>query len=258
MRSPTPLNELYAVALNVPAADGVFTYRITAGLGRAEPGRRVVVPLGRRTETGIVLGPGEAQGEVRDAIRLLDDAPLLSEEIVALARWAAAHYLAPLGPALKAALPPGMDVRDALVPRLTESGRALLEEGQLDLPGQELSVRRALRKVASGGRLARAAVADLSRRGLVALVREETRPRVASQLVETAQAVAGASSDAVRRAPRQAEILAWLLARAAAVPVEEVLAAFPRARPHLRALAERKLVQLDRVAAGPAAIAQAP
>jgi len=132
MRSPTPLNELYAVALNVPAADGVFTYRITAGLGPAEPGRRVVVPLGRRTETGIVLGPGEAQGEVRDAIRLLDDAPLLSEEIVALARWAAAHYLAPLGPALKAALPPGMDVRDALVPRLTESGRALLEAGARD------------------------------------------------------------------------------------------------------------------------------
>jgi len=257
-RSPIPLTELYAVALNVPAADGVFTYRITAGLGLAEAGRRVVVPLGRRTETGIVLGPGEAQGEVRDAIRLLDDAPLLSEEIVALARWAAAHYLAPLGPALKAALPPGMDVRDALVPRLTDAGRALLENGQLDLPGQEVSIRRALRKVSSGARLARAAVADLSRRGLVALVREETRPRVAPQLVETARAAPGASSDPVRRAPRQAEVLAWLLARAAAVPVEELLAAFPRARPHLRALVDRKLVKLDRVPAGPTAIADAP
>src|SRR6266404_2666258 len=178
-RSPSPLNELYAVALNVPAADGVFTYRITAGLGPAEPGRRVVVPLGRRTETGIVLGPGEAQGEVRDAIRLLDDAPLLNEEIVALARWAAAHYLAPLGPALKAALPPGMDVRDALVPRLTESGRALLEEGQLDLPGQEASLRRLVRKAASGAKLSRAGLADLSRRGLVTLAREEVRSRVA-------------------------------------------------------------------------------
>ena len=128
-RKTIPANELYAVALNVPAGDGVFTYRIAAELGAAEAGRRVVVPLGRRTETGIVLGPGAAQGEVRDAVRLLDDAPLLPADVVALARWAAGHYLSPLGPALKATLPPGMDIRDALVPHLTEAGRALLEAG---------------------------------------------------------------------------------------------------------------------------------
>jgi len=39
----------------------VFTYRIAPELGTAQAGRRVVVPLGRRTETGIVLGPGEAK-----------------------------------------------------------------------------------------------------------------------------------------------------------------------------------------------------
>src|ERR1700694_1523104 len=155
-RKTIPPNELYAVALNVPAGDGVFTYRIAPELGAAEPGRRVVVPLGRRTATRIVLGPGEPQGELRDAIRLLDDAPLLSGEIVALARWAANHYLAPLGPALKATLPPGMDIRDALVPRLTEAGRALLEIGQLALPGQEEALRAALRKAASGAKLGRA------------------------------------------------------------------------------------------------------
>ena len=92
----------------------------------AEAGRRVLVPLGRRTETGIVVGPAQPQEEVRDAIRLLDEAPLLTPEIVGLARWAAAHYLAPLGPALKAALPPGMDVRDVLIPRLTDAGRQAL------------------------------------------------------------------------------------------------------------------------------------
>ena len=246
------------MALNVPAGDGVFTYRIGPELGTAEPGRRVVVPLGRRTETGIVVGPGEPQGEVRDALRLLDEAPLLSGDIVALARWAAAHYLAPLGPALKATLPPGMDIRDALVPRLTEAGRALLETGQLDLLGQEEALHGALRKAASGAKLARAQLADLSRRGLVALSREEMRPRVAPQLVEMAQALPGASPEGLRRAPRQAEVLAWLLARGAAVPVEEVLAAFPRARPHLRALAERNLVTLDQVPAGPALLAEAP
>src|SRR6266446_6685170 len=255
-RKTIPANELYAVALNVPAGDGVFTYRIAPALGSAEAGRRVVVPLGRRTETGIVLGPGAAQGEVRDAVRLLDDAPLLPADIVALARWAAGHYLSPLGPALKATLPPGMDIRDALVPRLTDAGRALLEAGQLDLPGQEEAERRALRKVGSGAKLSRAQLAGLSRRGLVTLVREEVRPRVGPQLVETAQATPGAEPS--RRAPRQAEVLAWLLARRSAVPVEEVLAAFPNARSHLRALAARGLAKLDQVPAGPATLAHAP
>jgi primosomal protein N' (replication factor Y) len=242
----------------VPAADGIFTYRIAPELGAPEPGRRVLVPLGRRRETGIVVGPGEAQGEVRDAIRVLDESPLLTPEIVALARWAAAHYLAPLGPALKAALPPGLDVRDALVPRLTDAGRAMLEEGQLDLPGQEETVRRALRKVASGARLGRAQVAALLKRGLVTEIREEARPRVAQQLVETATAAEGASPDGLRRAPRQAEVLAWLLARGGPVPVEEVAAAFPRARPHLRALADRGMARLDLVPAGATRITEAP
>jgi primosomal protein N' (replication factor Y) len=242
----------------VPAGDGVFTYRIPAALGLAEPGRRVLVPLGRRTATGVIVGPGEPQAQLRDALRLLDDAPLLNAEIVELVRWAAAHYLSPLGPALKAALPPGLDVRDAAVPKLTEAGRALLEEGQLELPGQEGTLRRALRKAASGVKLSKARLQSLSRQGLVVLVREEEPARVTVPMVEMAQASEGASLEPLKRAAKQAEVLAWLLARGGAVPVEELLAAFPRARPHLRALAQRKLVVLSKVAAGAAALPEAP
>ena len=256
----------------MPAGDGVFTYRIPPELGEPAPGRRVVVPLGRRTETGVVLGPGEAvgPGELRSALRLLDEAPLLTAEVIALVRWAALHYLAPLGPALKAALPPGLDVRDALVPALTEAGRALL--GQLELPGQEQAnrramstedaVRRALRKAASGAKVSRAALESLARRGLLTLHRAEAPARISAPLVEMAQASDGASVEAVKRAPRQAEVLAWLLARGAPVPmpvpVEELLAAFPGARPQLRALVKRKLAAVSQVAAGAAQLPEAP
>jgi primosomal protein N' (replication factor Y) (superfamily II helicase) len=308
-------NDLYAVALNVPAGDGVFTYRIPAELGAVEPGRRVVVPLGRRTETGVVLGPGEPAGDVRAALRLLDEAPLLTAEVIALVRWAAAHYLAPLGPAVKAALPPGLDVRDALVSALTDAGRAML--GQLELPGSSAAtpaesggsiralsprtddaVRRTLRKAASGAKVSRPALESLARRGLVTLQRAEAPARVSAPLVEMAEAVPGASVDTVKRAPRQAELLAWLLARtttdgegaarsatggggdgregaarsatggvgdgregaapSAAVPVEELLAAFPGARPQLRALVRRKLALVSEVAAGAAQFPEAP
>jgi len=218
----------------------------------------VLVPLGNRQQTGVVLGPGEPQAQVRDAIRLLDDGPLLTEDVVALARWAAAHYLSPLGPALKAALPPGIEVRDRLVPRLTEAGHALLEGGQLDLPGQEEAERRVLRKAVSGASASRAVLSALERKGLVTLHREEERPRVAEQKVAMARAAAGASPEAVRKAPRQAELLAWLLARGGPVPVEELLAAFPKARPQLRALVQRSLASVDHVAAGPTALEDAP
>ncbi|HUJ25589.1 MAG TPA: hypothetical protein VLW85_06205, partial [Myxococcales bacterium] len=246
------------MALNVPAGDGVFTYRFDPSLGVAESGRRVVVPIGRRTTTGVVIGPADEPPRtgVRDAVRLLDDGPLLTAEIVALARWAAAHYLSPLGPALKAALPAGIDVRDALSPRLTDAGRALLEQGQLDLPGQQSAVRRALRRAAAGARLSRKALLSLQQEGLVALVREEQPARVAEPLVEVAAAVAGASPDSLRKAPRQAELLAWLLARGGPVtppvPVEELLVAFPKARPLLRALVKRRLATVERRPAGPA------
>src|SRR5260370_28178879 len=65
-----------------------------------------------------------------------------------------------------------------------------------------------------------------------------------------AQAGQEAAVEALRRAPRQAELLAWLLARGGPVPVEELLAAFRGARPQLRALVRRTLAALTKVAAG--------
>lgn len=217
-----------------------------------------MVPLGRRTGTGVVLGPGEPQEGVRDALRLLDDRPLLTDEIVALVRWAAAHYLAPLGPALKAALPPGIDVKDELTPQLTPAGRELLESGQLDLPGQPSALRGALRKAGSGARQSRKTLLALQQQGLVVLTRAEAPARVSAPLIEMAAATPAASTAPLKKAPRQAEILAWLLARGGPVPVEELLAAFPGARPQLRGLAARKLLSLSKAPAGAARLEDAP
>jgi len=248
------------VALPVPANGGVFTYRLREGA--IEPGRRVLVPLGRRTATGVVLGPaGSIRGELRDVLRVLDDEPLLPPDVLRLARWAAAHYLAPLGLAVRAALPPGIDLRQELSAVLTPEGEALLEgEQQTLLPaGREAATRtrQLLRAVREGRALRTAQLRALAKRGLVALSASEPRPRVQAPQVELAAAVPEARPPA--RSPRQAEVLAWLLARdPAGVPVEELLAAFPGARAHLRKLAARRLVSLRKEPAGAASIADAP
>ncbi|HKC59892.1 MAG TPA: primosomal protein N' [Myxococcales bacterium] len=248
------------MALPVPANGGVFTYRLREGA--IEPGRRVLVPLGRRTATGVVLGPaGSIRGELRDVLRVLDDEPLLPPDVLRLARWAAAHYLAPLGLAVRAALPPGIDLRQELSAVLTPEGEALLEgEQQTLLPaGREAATRtrQLLRAVREGRALRTAQLRALAKRGLVALSASEPRPRVQAPQVELAAAVPEARPPA--RSPRQAEVLAWLLARdPAGVPVEELLAAFPGARAHLRKLAARRLVSLRKEPAGAASIADAP
>ena len=73
------------MALPVPANGGVFTYRLAEGI--VEPGRRVLVPLGRRTATGVLLGPAaSARGELRDVLRVLDEEPLLPPDVLQLVR----------------------------------------------------------------------------------------------------------------------------------------------------------------------------
>ena len=234
--------------------DGLFTYRVPAALdAEALPGRRVQVPLGRRTATGVIVGPGAAHDDARDLLRLLDSGPLLPPDVLELVRWAAAHYVAPLGPAIKAALPPGIDERDEKIPALTLAGRALLEQGTLvDDPERE-----SLSAVAQGKKVAARTVARLEKRGLLAMVQGTgSRARISLKKVEVARAMPGAQ--APQRALKQAALLSWLLAREGQVPVDELLAAFPKARALLRALAQRGLVELGEQDAGPAHVEEAP
>jgi primosomal protein N' (replication factor Y) len=59
---------------------------------------------------------------------VLDPLPALPERVVALGRWVAGYYLAPVGETFRAMLPPAVELRVAREWTLTESGRARLEE----------------------------------------------------------------------------------------------------------------------------------
>ena len=92
------------------------------------------MPLGARTATGVVLGDTvSARGEVRSVLRVLDEGPLVPDDVVKLCRFAAAHYLAPLGLAIRAALPPGREIEEELSAILTEQGRHALDSAQTEL-----------------------------------------------------------------------------------------------------------------------------
>ncbi|MFL5393669.1 MAG: hypothetical protein ACJ79G_12595, partial [Myxococcales bacterium] len=202
------------VALPVRGKDGVFTYRLPQEL-RAQPGQRVVVPFGTRTAAGVVLSEASSwQGELRDVVRVLDEEPVLPEDVVKLCRFAAAHYLSPLGIAIRTALPPGAEIEEEISAILTEQGRQTLDSAQIELlPSARNAAQRTselLRAVADGKPVARIRLRALEKGGLVSLRRVPVSARPGPE-VEIASAVPGARPPA--KAPRQAEILEWLLAR---------------------------------------------
>lgn len=132
------------VALSVPQLK-TLTYRIGhENAGRLAPGLRVLVPLGKRKVTGYVVHPpGESPPpgvnpvSIKPVLEMIDDEPLLTQELMELTRWVADYYCCGWGEALKFALPSHKEKKTVERYRLSETGRleAAFEEGGLSLPG---------------------------------------------------------------------------------------------------------------------------
>jgi len=96
------------------------------------PGARVLIPLQKRTTTGLVL---EILGEnplpeVRDILTILDDQPILDLGLLKLAHWISQYYLASLGEVLATMLPPNSR---------RESKKTIILKGDQPLVADELS-----------------------------------------------------------------------------------------------------------------------
>ncbi len=102
------IDRLVSVAVPVPAL-GLLTYRVPADQRVPVRGARVVVPLGKRTLTGVVIGEAanfDRTFEIRDIREVLDEAAFVPSAVIALTEWVSSYYLAGPGAALAAALPP--------------------------------------------------------------------------------------------------------------------------------------------------------
>jgi primosomal protein N' (replication factor Y) len=133
---------LVHVAVPVPALD-LLTYRVPEGVTAPDIGARVVVPLGPRSITGIVVDRGVAAGieesQIKELRRVLDDGAFVPPDVIALARWTAEYYAAGPGEAITAVLPPKTrgDRADAhkvvRVAGITAAGLGAVAEGGREL-----------------------------------------------------------------------------------------------------------------------------
>ena len=81
--------------------------------GEAAPGKRAMVPLGKREVLGYIVAkhagpPADLEsGKIKTVRRVVDREPVFDEDNVVLARWMAAYYLCGPGEALAAMIPSG-------------------------------------------------------------------------------------------------------------------------------------------------------
>ena len=127
------------VALPVPL-DRTFTYAVKEDQLPLR-GARVVAPFRNEKLIGVVTAvdvAAPADVEIRFLEAVLDDEPLLSESLLALAEWMAQYYLAPLGEVLRGMLPLMAEVRRTVYYRITDLGRDVLARG-LDGDNSQIS-----------------------------------------------------------------------------------------------------------------------
>jgi primosomal protein N' (replication factor Y) len=166
---------LLEVAVALPLVD-VFTYRDTRRAVPLALGSQVVVPFGRRTVTGFVVGyrqsgAAEADRDVREILEVVGTDPALDESVLELCRWAAGYYLAPLGEVLSAALPSGERASASRRLSLTGEGKAAVADSNpsglaamaLDAGDRALLARLKKARTLSLAGIARASSAELQR-----------------------------------------------------------------------------------------------
>jgi primosomal protein N' (replication factor Y) len=243
------------VSLPVPL-DQAFTYSLPLTLQhRVKAGARVVVPFGTRKLTGVALSvhddpPGVA---MKDVFRLIDNEPVLSDELLSLGRWISGYYCAPLGEVLRSMLPLAAEIRSGKIYSLTDAGRDASKQLSIDasnddalnqvmqmLASRSLSAAHLKRKVP----LADKVLKSLERKGWIAVeqvqvARDPLRAPSAKLRIElTGAEPAGKLPKAER------ELLAYLSLHPGTHNLGELEDLVQNASTAARALARRKLVTL--------------
>jgi primosomal protein N' (replication factor Y) len=197
---------LIRVAVPVPALEAL-TYGVPEELGEPSLGARVLVPLGNRTLTGVVIesGLGTYQqsetgsgtrdpesdrtpepadpasripnpGTVKSVFDVLDATSFLPADVVALAAWVSEYYACGAGEAIAAAMPPRAWVESERHAQMTAAGGARLpaERGMRREILDALAIAKPVRvdTILGSRRGSHAVLLGLERDGLV----EMTRP----------------------------------------------------------------------------------
>ena len=106
------MKNLVTVALNLPIYSS-FDYIMPDAHMIISPGSRVEVPFGNKKLIGIILNSKkiihdvkEVKYKLKNISKVIDDVPILPNEIIKLCLWCADYYQFPVGQVIFSSLPP--------------------------------------------------------------------------------------------------------------------------------------------------------
>lgn len=231
---------LVQIAVPIPQL-GALTYSVPDSFCDPPVGARVLVPVGKRVLTGIVVSgnvsllaprsslpglgnedskapsseqPAASSQAIRPIIDILDSTPFVPPEVVTLAAWVAEYYACGIGEAIATAMPPRSWIESERHAQITEIGRARIpiESGPrrqlLDAleDGRPSRVETLIRK---GG--SHATLLGLEREGLIEITHPLRGSAAAHRTVRVANLTAqGQDVAGLKLGARQQEALACL------------------------------------------------
>ena len=138
------MKSLFAdIALPVPIRH-TFTYSVPPEFDQqAIPGSRVVVPFGKKSLTGVIVGRPSTStvSGIKPIADVLDAVPTFSSEMLRLTQWIAEYYLAPWGEVLRAATPQGVSVQTTRMVTLnTEKAEEIIASLKSSAVGQKAAL----------------------------------------------------------------------------------------------------------------------
>ncbi|MGH7780491.1 MAG: replication restart helicase PriA [Candidatus Binataceae bacterium] len=247
---------MQAKVVIVGAAHGVdqLNYEIPSALeGRVAPGHRVLVPLRSRKITAVVLEVGAAltASALKPITELMEPQPLFDAAHLKVLEFLATYYMAPLGDAYRSVIPSVARVESRLEYRLAQTPDLLraaalskVERKIVDLISRRPAVAGRLEKLGPPGEV-RAALSRLQSEGIVerhAATRGHHRER--EELFARVAPGSAAEASALR-GPKQREVYALVAAAGdAGIALDELARQIRGARPILKSLARRKILEL--------------
>jgi primosomal protein N' (replication factor Y) len=253
----------YAQIVLPLSVDKQFTYALPPSLrSHVKVASRVLVPLGRRTMTGIVVAlVGKSPvSQVKEVLDLLDPEPIFDPTMLQLTRWISEYYLCSWGEAFKAALPAGFwrkgrrlirlrePYANALVRKLRGSSPLQAEIVEMLMRRGEMSDAALARRVGREGLFA--ALDQLRRAGYVQVREEPAKPRVGVRtertvcLITSPEEASSAVKKLRKRAPKQAAGLEVLLQLGGTAKVAELSEKTGISGESIRRLQDRGLVEI--------------
>ncbi|MEO5897483.1 MAG: primosomal protein N' [Vicinamibacterales bacterium] len=201
---------LVHVAVPVPAIEAL-TYSVPDSLPFPVTGARVLVPLGSRILTGLVIGvPAGDVVDIKEIIDVLDSTPFLPADVLKLTAWVAEYYACGAGDAMSAAMPPRAWIESERHAQITDAGLEQ-EAGERGLRGEILAALRDGKPkrvdAIAGGTGSYSVLAGLDREGLVQITRPLKGRASAYRTVRVASITAQGHEDTPALGRRQAEAL---------------------------------------------------